>query len=72
VANRNKCQRNASRASLPAPSTLTDTALMGFWEVSDLRKLGTPIGLGELSGYETKAKVSGTPRHPMFVDDKAV
>jgi hypothetical protein len=45
---------------------------MGFWEVSDLRKLGTPIGLGELSGYETKAKVSGTPRHPMFVDDKAV
>jgi hypothetical protein len=40
----------------PASTQKTDTAFMGFWEVSDLRKLDTPITLGELFGSDTKTK----------------
>jgi hypothetical protein len=56
----------------PASAYDTDTAYRGFWEVSDLRKLTTPIMFSELSGYDTKTKVTRTPRRPMRVDDRAV
>jgi hypothetical protein len=55
----------------PASTLATDTAFLGFWEVSDLRPLIPPIPLSDLVVHSTKAKVSSTPRHPMFVSDRA-
>lgn len=55
----------------PASAYNTDTAFRGYWEVSDLRKLTTPIKFSELVGYDTKTKVTRTPHRPMRVDDRA-
>lgn len=56
----------------PASTLETDTAFMGFWEVSDLQKLTPQVPLSKLFVFNTKAKVSQVPRYPIYVDDKAV
>jgi hypothetical protein len=55
----------------PASTLGTDTAFMGFWEVSCLRRLSAPIKLQELWGVDTKKRVADIPRHPMRVDARA-
>lgn len=56
----------------PALAHEQDTPVMGFWEVSDLRRLSKPIALSELRTFEDKPKAVTIPRRPMYVNDKVI